>query len=438
MRSMFRPVLRERLHRGAVGAAVLTLGVITAGMAADALTSPGGLPLGREGLKETRVSRVLAPGVKLTRISRGVPAKGGGWVPATAGTMGTTANGPWRVRELEIDPRFATGHVRSTFGVDISRVETTTEMADLAGALAGTNGGFFAIGSDAAARGNPVGLAISGGVVESEPTNYGPETHLLLDAARNTVRVTKLRWRETLTNAATGTSVFVDHVNSAPRTPSGCGPRTDPTQCLRPGEVSVFTSDWGAATPAGPGVEVVFDDAACPVRTATTRGLALTSRQFSVQATGLDVSSVLNLAGLGCLKRVDTLTDPEGKNIPLTRSTFALNGRYQLLKAGRIVAPTGGESFLDRSPRTIAGTAADGRIILVTIDGRHRLSVGATLEEAAEVAKSFGMTEAINLDGGGSTVMSVAGHPANQPSDGHERPVGDALIYVPGPWRPES
>jgi exopolysaccharide biosynthesis protein len=38
----------------------------------------------------------------------------------------------------------------------------------------------------------------------------------------------------------------------------------------------------------------------------------------------------------------------------------------------------------------------------------------------------------VNLDGGGSTTMSVRGVLANHPSDPTgERSVGDALVYVP-------
>jgi len=42
------------------------------------------------------------------------------------------------------------------------------------------------------------------------------------------------------------------------------------------------------------------------------------------------------------------------------------------------------------------------------------------------------MTDALNLDGGGSTTMTVAGQVVNSPSDATgERPVGDALLVLP-------
>jgi len=410
----------------------LTLGLITAGVAADVLAARRGLPLGKESPTEVRTTRTLASGVKLTKIRRGTGL-------ADRAAMQTTRNGPWRIRVLSVDPQVAKGHLQSTFGSDVGRTETTSAMARAVGALAGTNGGFFSIHLDTASRGDPAGLAIHDGTVESEPTNYPPETHFLLDAATGTARVTKLKWKGAITHAPSGTEVFVDHVNQAPEVPEGCGgPRRDPTLCLLRGEVSVFTSDWGPITRAGSGVEAVLDANGCLVNTTQRRGLVLTPGQFSVQATGLDTLAILDLVALGCVERTDTLTDPTGHSVPLTPSTFAVNGRYQLLKAGKVVAPTGSDAFLARAPRTIAGTTEDGKIVLVTIDGRSVTSVGATLKEAAQVAKSLGMTEAINLDGGGSSTMSVAGHAANRPSDGHERPVGDALVYLATPWRPET
>lgn len=425
------PKLRDRLRRGAVGGVAVTLGLLTAGVAPEVGAAGDGLPLGQDNLRETRRTIVLAPGVKLTRIGRGVGR-------ADAAAIQTTQAGPWRLRVLSIDPRSATGHLRATYGADIARTAPTTAMTQAVAAVAGTNGGFFSAGARLATRGNPVGLAVHAGVVESEPTGYLPEAHLLLDAATNTARVTKLRWRGAITHLPSGTSVPLDRVNDAPEVPAGCGLRSEVLRCLQPGEVSVFTAAWGRQTPDGPGVEVVLGPDGCPVDTATTRGTTLRPGQSSVQATGLDVVPVLELAVLGCLDRTETLTDATGRRVPLTPSTFAVNGRYALLQNGVVVAPAGGGSFVTgRHPRTVAGVTADGRLVLLTIDGRSRTSVGATLMEAAAAARSLGMIEAVNLDGGGSTTMAVRGHPSGKPSDGRERAVGDALVYVPAPWRPE-
>jgi len=64
---------------------------------------------------------------------------------------------------------------------------------------------------------------------------------------------------------------------------------------------------------------------------------------------------------------------------------------------------------LTRAPRTAIGIRADGGILLVVVDGRARLphSVGATLAELATLMKNLGCRAAMNMDGGGSSVMFV-------------------------------
>jgi len=85
--------------------------------------------------------------------------------------------------------------------------------------------------------------------------------------------------------------------------------------------------------------------------------------------------------------------------------------------------------FLQRNPRTFAGTDARGRTLFVTVDGRQLRELGLSIPETAAVARSLGMIEAINLDGGGSTAMVIRGSLISHPSDPTgERAVGDAII----------
>ena len=76
------------------------------------------------------------------------------------------------------------------------------------------------------------------------------------------------------------------------------------------------------------------------------------------------------------------------------------------------------------------GTAADGTIWLVTVDGRQpEVSVGMSLVELRSLARRLGLVNALNLDGGGSTTMWVQGQVVNKPSDATgPRKVSDALL----------
>jgi hypothetical protein len=84
-----------------------------------------------------------------------------------------------------------------------------------------------------------------------------------------------------------------------------------------------------------------------------------------------------------------------------------------------------------RHPRTLAGT--DGRrIIWAVVDGRNPIhSYGTTLSETSWIAKALGMSNAINMDGGGSSELIWRGIIANLPSDGKERPLPYAVLMMP-------
>jgi len=71
---------------------------------------------------------------------------------------------------------------------------------------------------------------------------------------------------------------------------------------------------------------------------------------------------------------------------------------------------------------------AKKELLLVTVDGRQWISRGMTLDELARLMQSLGAVTAINLDGGGSTAMSVRGMLVNSPSEGSERAVANALV----------
>lgn len=86
----------------------------------------------------------------------------------------------------------------------------------------------------------------------------------------------------------------------------------------------------------------------------------------------------------------------------------------------------------ERHPRTAVGFNADStKLYLMTVDGRQASSAGMTLTEMGEFMKRFGVENALNLDGGGSTTMVVHNNVVNSPSDGiGERAVANALMVV--------
>ncbi len=100
--------------------------------------------------------------------------------------------------------------------------------------------------------------------------------------------------------------------------------------------------------------------------------------------------------------------------------------------AGEHLASWGNGGFAwSRHPRTAVGVSADGTTaFLVAVDGRQPgYSEGMTLSELATFLTQLGAHQAINLDGGGSTTMVIAGKAVNRPAeDGQERPVSNAVV----------
>jgi exopolysaccharide biosynthesis protein len=76
------------------------------------------------------------------------------------------------------------------------------------------------------------------------------------------------------------------------------------------------------------------------------------------------------------------------------------------------------------------GIDGRGRVLLVAAEGRQPgYSDGLSVTGTARLMKSLGAVEAMNLDGGGSTAMTLNGSLITRPSDPTgERAVGDALL----------
>jgi len=113
------------------------------------------------------------------------------------------------------------------------------------------------------------------------------------------------------------------------------------------------------------------------------------------------------------------------------------NGVPQLIKNGKIQITWEQEkttkAFVEtRHPRTAVAKLKDGKFLMVTVDGRSEESGGIGLPDLAEMLLEMGATDAMNLDGGGSTTMFAGGKVVNKPSDKEgERTVGDAILVFP-------
>ena len=160
--------------------------------------------------------------------------------------------------------------------------------------------------------------------------------------------------------------------------------------------------------------------------------------------------SAVNISRDNVASIIDPHSDDRAQGIASFRSQpevelyNAIGAKNRILAGGKNV---GGEHYNgvdcdkncschDPHPRTAIGVTADRKLILFTVDGRQRgRSEGMTTAEVADVLLEYGATDAVNLDGGGSTQLIMADpkpRVVNRPSDGQERAVGGNLaVFIP-------
>lgn len=116
---------------------------------------------------------------------------------------------------------------------------------------------------------------------------------------------------------------------------------------------------------------------------------------------------------------------------------YAVGGGDKLVTGGVAATNLTGGVKGEAASRTVIGIKADGTVVLYTVDGRQSgYSAGATLDQTAQRMVELGCVEALNLDGGGSTVLGsqYPGYSSvstvNSPSDGSQRSCANYIFLV--------
>ncbi len=301
---------------------------------------------------------------------------------------------------LRLRPALARGQVLGR--------ERTSEIARRGGALAATNGGFFALSGD------PLGCLMIDGEVISEPVRGRscvgilPDGQILFDVLNFDAAV------------STGT---------ATASVQGVNRERGPDEVIvyrRAYAPSTHTNAVGVeAVVVGDVVQQILDgrgDAPIPADGYVLSGHGRAGTWIREQ---IHVGDRLALR----MRFVPASGDPRWQQV-----VHVVGGGPRLLAEGRYVGGEGfGPAFLNRRhPRTAIARLADGRLLLVVVDGREPYhSLGMTLPELATYLRALGAMDAVNLDGGGSATLAVRGTVVNLPSDeGGERPVSDAVLVV--------
>ena len=379
--------------------------------------------------------------------------QGEGFPTATVQWAGYDSDQPIDAEQVHvavIDPSRLRGTIAATHGPVIAARTTTSELARQSGAAVAVNGGFFVTSDSDGFQGVPSGLAAYHGVLQA--MSVGDRAALVL-GRDNRARIEHLV--STVTVRAGNASLDVDGINRKPGLVRDCGrPGLDPTSeprqdftCTTANDAVLFTAQFGTALPSGAGVQVLLD-AHHRVVSVGSPGGTVPAGGSAIQAIGGKADWLTSHLEVGTRVAVrDRIRDDRTGNVVRLNRTHGIVSAAPTLVANRrpaIDAAT--EGVIDpadrsfnfawgeiRQPRTIAGTDARGRIILVTVDGREPgTSEGFTLAEEAQFMRELGARQAMNLDGGGSTAMAVDGQLVNHPSDSTgERADGDAIVVTP-------
>lgn len=85
-----------------------------------------------------------------------------------------------------------------------------------------------------------------------------------------------------------------------------------------------------------------------------------------------------------------------------------------------------------RHPRTVLGEYANGDLLFIVVDGRQSpWSSGVTLEDLQITLIEFGIINAYNLDGGGSSSLVFNNELMNRPSEKSERAMATSIVVLP-------
>lgn len=389
----------------------ILLCLLAAGSPGAALAAE--LPLGSRSLDERRESVSVAPGVRWTSIAR--------------------EGGPWRVNVVTIDREALDGRLGGMLSNDrVAGLERPSSMARRASAVAGVNGGFFAVDGD------PVGALAIDGRVLSEPVN-GRSALLVPSDPAARARIAALRFDGSV--EAAGASRLIDGVDRRRGSIPACGGRggDQPTQrpdsaltCTDSSELVLFEPRYGALRP-DTGVEALVRGGVVE-RMGRPRGGRIPEGGFVLSGSGDAAEFLRGSLEAGAAADIE-LGMGEGQALVTGGGPRLLvRGRVAVAASAEGFAPLGAPGFVaSRHPRTLAGVKRDGTLLLVTVDGRRPgWSAGVTLPEAARVMRSLGARNALNLDGGGSSGMVVRGELVSRPSDpSGERAVSDGIFVLP-------
>ena len=347
-------------------------------------------------------------------------------------TNAVVAEVPWSVQIVQIERDHDRYEIQSrhagggALGLATLSDQVATADTETSEPVAAINGGFYLRenGQTNAYAGCPRGLQIVAGEVLSAPSgnaslwvDYSGQPH-----AANVTSRFEITWPDG--------RVTPFELN---------GQRAD-------GGVEIYTPAAGTSTHTTGGRELVLEpqaggrwlplrmerDYSTRLREIRRTGNMLLTPDTIVLSLGPAIMEQFPGVTTGAVVRISTRSLPDLLNAKTAISGGPLlvqNGKAQKIRS----APDAAyelSSMLERHPRTAFGWN-DRSFFLVQVDGRQKdLSLGMTLDELSAYLVKLGCTDAMNLDGGGSSSLWFEGKVRNNPCDGYERSIANSLIVL--------
>ena len=316
-----------------------------------------------------------------------------------------TYNGkPVRINLVEVDLKVAGNLelVPALSGMNsLTSKKHISTIAKQKNAIVAVNGTYFKPQS-----GVPLGTLMIDGKMYTGPVY----DRVALGIFDNGFDVARVQLNATITGS--GHTINVDNINQ---------PRMLSTYVL------VYTPEWGKKSPYAPKYGMSLRVADGKIEKDSANPLDIPENGFVISGPKKILQPLLKDKKV----KLDIKTQPEWKNVK-----HIISGGPYLVKHGEVYVDMTAQKLNaigGRNPRTAVGYTSADSFILVTVDGREGHSVGMTLMELANFMKSIGCIGAINLDGGGSTVMYVDGKVVNNPHVSGGIPISNALIISKTP-----
>jgi Phosphodiester glycosidase/FlgD Ig-like domain len=293
------------------------------------------------------------------------------------------------------------------------RLTAIERRASPTATVTGVNGDLFA------ASGEPTGVVLRSGLLDHAP-----------DADRSSIGI-----------GADG-SLRVERVEYDGIWRGNAGRR--PLQLNRPpgpNGIALFTRSWGTRTPSLPGATAAILPVLPP--TAPNTDLFATVSQVGpaagatpiprgggvILARGTAATRFVAEAPAGTTLFLRFILTPTWSDVPdaIGGGPLLVRNGKPVFRANEVFSPA---LLAPRRPRTAVGQLADGRIVLVAVDGGSAgYSVGMTNFELALTLVRLGAVTGAALGSGTATTMAFDGTLLDQPSaPGGELPISDALL----------